>query len=71
MEDRILTSSGMIFIEDMGRPHLYHFEEEFEVGDFSDFFKTIFGDLLEELVRPPRTELRFYTQDEGVRREAF
>ena len=53
-----------------GGPTYTTFEEEFEVGDFSDFFKTIFGDLLGELVETPGTELRFYTQDEGVRREA-
>ena len=59
MEDRILTSSGMIFIEDMGRPTYTTFEEEFEVGDFSDFFKTIFGDLLGGTRRAPGNGARF------------
>ncbi|MDY0134429.1 MAG: DnaJ C-terminal domain-containing protein [Atribacterota bacterium] len=54
-----------------GGPTYTTFEEEFEVGDFSDFFKTIFGDLLGGTRRASRERSsRFYTQDEGVRREA-
>jgi len=45
-------------------------EEEFEVGDFSDFFKTIFGDLLGGSRHSyQRRGSRFHTPQEEIRRE--
>jgi len=45
-------------------------EEEFEAEDFSDFFKTIFGDLLGGTRQSSRGRgFRFHTQGEGIRRE--
>lgn len=46
-------------------------EEEFEVGDFSDFFKTIFGDLLGGPRQSyQRRGSRFHTPQQEIRREA-
>jgi molecular chaperone DnaJ len=42
------------------------FTTDFEFGDFSDFFKTFFGDLLGERLRSRRaTTFRFFTSPEG------
>jgi len=53
-----------------GGPTYTTFEEDFEVGDFSDFFKTIFGDLLGGTRRSSRERgSRFHTPREEIRRE--